>query len=181
VKFAEPAHWFEEATQQFDYSGSMVTWVWDLPPAAAVHALEELGLGRNKRHESLRGIVLVPRLMRPEWYRRFVRIVDLYFVIPAGSGLWGSDKHEPLVVGLYLPLLRHSPWDWRKVLFLVGSARKMSEVFKNDFEEGGNLLRPFWLSALWVQDMPKLLVSDLLSDPHYRRFLGVAKKGSGNR
>jgi hypothetical protein len=66
VRFAEPVHWFEEATQQFDFSGASVTWVWDLPPAAAIHALEELGLGRNKRHESLRGIVLVPRLMRPE-------------------------------------------------------------------------------------------------------------------
>jgi hypothetical protein len=109
-----------------------------------------------------------------------VWIVDFYFVVPAGSGLWGKDKHEPLMVGLYLPLLRHSPWDWRKVPFLVGLSRKMSAVFKADFEEGSDLLREFWAAALWVQNMPKLLVSDLLSDSHYRRFLGVAKKGSGN-
>jgi hypothetical protein len=57
----------------------------------------------------------------------------------------------------------------------------MSSVFKTDFEEGSNLLREFWMSALWVQHMPKLLVSDLLSDSHYRRFLGVAKKGSGHK
>jgi hypothetical protein len=55
----------------------------------------------------------------------------------------------------------------------------VSAVFKIDFQEGCNLLREFWLSTIWIQSMLKLLGFDLLSDPHYRRFLGVAKKGSG--
>ena len=49
VLFAKPADWFEEATQQFDFSMKSKTWIWDLPPSAAIHMLEELGLGRNKK------------------------------------------------------------------------------------------------------------------------------------
>jgi hypothetical protein len=180
-RIASPEHWFGEATQQHDYSRKTVTWVWDLPPAAAIYALEELGLGRNKRHDVLRGAVIVPPLMNPsEWFRRFSRIVNVYFSIPAGSSVWGRLCHEPFFVGLYLPLVRCSPWDWQKVPFFGGFARKVSSVLKIDYQEGCDLLREFWLSAIWIQRMPQLLVSDLLSDPHYHRFLDVAKKGSGN-
>ena len=57
----------------------------------------------------LRGIVLIPRLMQPEWFRRFVRTVDFYVVIPAGSGCWDKTCHEPLYIGIYLPLFSASP------------------------------------------------------------------------
>jgi hypothetical protein len=180
VCFAEPEHWFEEATQQHEYHEKSKTWVWDLPPAAAIHAIEELGMGRGKRHNVLRGIVLIPRLLKPEWFRRFARLVDCYFVVSAGTPVWGREMLEPLFVGLYLPLLRYRPWDWSRVPLLVAFGRKMSSVLKENHEGGGNLLRELWLSAIWIQNMPELLVSDLLSDGHYRRFLGVAKKGSSN-
>jgi hypothetical protein len=118
--------------------------------------------------------------MRPEWYRRFVRTVDFHVVILAASGCWNKQCHEPLFVGLYLPLLYCSPWDWRRVPFLVGFARQVSAMFKIDFETGWDPLRQFWLLAVWIRNMPELLVSEVLCDGHYRRFLGVAKKGSGN-
>jgi hypothetical protein len=180
VCFATPEHWFEEATQQHEYHEVTKTWVWDLPPAAAIHAIEELGMGRGKRHNVLRGIVLVPRLLKPEWFRRFARLMDCYFVVPAGTPFWGREMLEPLFVGLYLPLLRYRPWDWSRVPLLVAFGRKMSSMLKEDREDGGDLLRELWLSAIWIQNMPELLVSDLLSDGHYRRLLGVAKKGSCN-
>jgi hypothetical protein len=44
-------------------------WVWDLPPGAALGAVEELGLARFKRHDSLIGIVVVPLLLKPSWFR----------------------------------------------------------------------------------------------------------------
>jgi hypothetical protein len=69
ISVATSEQWFEEATQQFDYLGTPKTWIWDLAPATAIYAIEELGIGRNKRLDVLQGIVLVPRLMRPEWYR----------------------------------------------------------------------------------------------------------------
>ena len=53
-------------------------------------------------------------------------------------------------------------------------------MFKIDPMAGWDLLREFWLAALWLRNMPQMLVSELLSEPHYRRFLGVARKGSRN-
>jgi hypothetical protein len=49
------------------------TWIWSLPPAAALDALEELGNARLKRHATLKGLVLIPCLLRPEWFRCFRR------------------------------------------------------------------------------------------------------------
>lgn len=58
--------------------------------------------------------------------------------------------------------------------------RKVLAVFKTNHQDGWDLMRQFWLSAIWIRNMPRVLVSDLLSESHYRRFLGVAKKGSSN-
>jgi hypothetical protein len=59
--------------------------VWSLPPAAALIALEELGSARLKWHDTLRGVVLVPCLLRPELFRRFRRSVEHFFFVPAAG------------------------------------------------------------------------------------------------
>ena len=107
-------------------------------------------------------------------------MVGCYFVVPAGVSFLGKEMLEPLFVGFYLPLLRFRPWDWGRIPLLVAFGRKMSSVFKEDKQDGRDLLRKLRLSAIWIQNMPELLVSKLLSDGHYRRLLGVAEKGSGN-
>jgi hypothetical protein len=61
------------------------TWVWNLHPGAALDALEELGQARLKHHDILMGVVIIPKSLRPEWFRHFIKIVDLYFFIPAGA------------------------------------------------------------------------------------------------
>jgi hypothetical protein len=113
---ANPSQLFYEAQQ----ASILSLWLWGLPPAAVLHALEELPMARLKRHNLLRGVVLLPGRMRPEWFRRFVRTVDVYFVIPVGScPKWPTFMHEPLTVSICLPLFRASPWDCRKVPLLV--------------------------------------------------------------
>jgi len=49
-KVAEPADWFYSTQQAGEYSYPPVTqdWIWPLPPAAALTALEELGNGQLK-------------------------------------------------------------------------------------------------------------------------------------
>jgi len=68
--FASPRDWFYDAQQGGDYGVPQrdETWVWAPPPAAALSALEELGQGCLKRHNTLRGIVLIPTIMENEWY-----------------------------------------------------------------------------------------------------------------
>jgi hypothetical protein len=66
---ATPSDWFLDAEQwgaQDCEQPVSQTWVWDLAPAAAIHALEELGVARLKRHGLLRGVVLVPALLQHE-------------------------------------------------------------------------------------------------------------------
>ena len=176
VLFASPLDWFFGATGLGHYSqkASLDTWIWDLHPATALYALEELGQARLKRHSVLRGVVVVPRLLRTEWGRRFARITDVSFEIPAGSGdLWPRAMHEPLCVGLYLPLLRFKPWDWRRVPFLVPFGRALSGLFASDPAAGSDLLREFWEATFWVASLPEKLVCTLLCDRSWRRFLGV--------
>ena len=59
------------------------------------------------------GIVIIPVVMQPDWFKRFVKVADIYFFILAGSiHEWTDNMHEALTIGLYFPLLIHQPWDW---------------------------------------------------------------------
>ena len=176
---ASPEDWFYNAHEGGRYdipTRPLVPWIWTLPPAAALIALEELGNARLKRHDLLRGVVLVPSLLRPEWFRRFRRCVDFYFFVPAGSILgWPSSMHEPLTVGIFLPLLRFSPWDWKRVRFLVSFGLSLSAMHKAGDPSTGDLLREFWDASSWIARMPERLVRDLLLHPSWRRFLDISR------
>jgi hypothetical protein len=179
---ATPNDWCESAQQWGECEANLLpkTWVWDLPAIAAPHALEELAWGRLKRHDILRGVVIVPKRFAPAWFRRFTRTVDFYVSIPAGAVGWPSEMHESLIIAFYFLSLPHRPWDWKKVPFMVGLAWKVSSLFKNGSPAGWDLLREFWRASCWIQSMPQRVVRDLLSQPHFGRFLGVARKGSGD-
>jgi hypothetical protein len=182
-KIATPDDWFYTA-QQAGETGLDVepqTWVWTLPPSAAIHALEELGMARLKRHNLLRGIVLVPHLMTHEWFRRFSRIVDVYFHIPAGSiPEWSDVMYESLTVGIYLPLFRHRPWDWKQVPFMVPFGNAMSALHRAGDPSTRDILRQFWEASIGSTSLPKSLVQQLLQDSSWKRFLHIcAKKREG--
>jgi hypothetical protein len=87
LHFAEPHHSFEEAQQSHCHvvNPTSQVWIWDLPPADALDTLEELDNGRSKRHETLLGVVVIPLILNPDWFKRFVKTVDLYLFVPAGA------------------------------------------------------------------------------------------------
>ena len=178
VQVATPEDWFYSAQQGGDYSMPQrdKTWLWAPPPAAAITALEQLGMGRLKRHDTLRGIVVVPTLMESEWYRRFRKNVDFYFTIPAGGiKEWNSSQYESLTIGFYLPLLRHRPWDWKQCGFVVSFGRSLSSMYKAGDASGGSVLCEFWQASRWISSMPERLVRDMLSNPSWRRFLNISR------
>jgi hypothetical protein len=165
---ATPIDWMHQA----HLPGS---WIWTLPPAAALYALEELALARLKRGESVGAIVLIPSLMKPEWFRRFVRTVDIYFAIPVGCPCWPADMHESLTVGLVFPLLRCEPWHWRRVPFMVGLGRALSAMHKTDYDAARDFLRKFWAARARAACLPKCVVRPLLLQPNYHPFLSLSK------
>jgi hypothetical protein len=112
--FAEPHDWFEEAQQIHCHivDPTYQVWIWDLPPTAALDALGELDNGCLKRHETLLGVVVIPLILKPDWCKRFVKTIDLYFFVPVGAiPAWPRSMYEGITIGLYFPLLRYEPWD----------------------------------------------------------------------
>lgn len=180
-KVAAPDDWFYHAHQGGQVEQERVaseTWIWELAPAAAIHALEELGTARLKRHDILRGIVVLPNLLTHEWFRRFVKVVDCFLTIPAGAiDAWPESMHEGLTIGFYFPLLRHEPWCWRRLPFLVQLCIKMSKMYKaGDASAGGNL-RKFWEASICLAAMPKRVVRRVLQDANGYRFLHLSPSG----
>jgi len=176
---ASPDDWFYAAQQsgQYSYPPTSETWIWSLPPAAALIALKQLGNACLKRHGVLRGVVLVPFLYQPEWFQHFRRVVDMYFFIPArATPFWPASMHEPLTVGLYLPLLQHRPWDWKHVSFVVPFCLSLSAMYKSGEASGGNILHEFWEASGWVAHMPAGLVCSLLQGTSWRRFLNILRE-----
>ena len=62
------------------------------------------------------GIAIIPVVMQPDLFKRFVKVTDIYFSIPAGYiPKWPTKMHEDLTVDIYFPFFRHQPWDWYQV------------------------------------------------------------------
>ena len=136
--------------------------IWSPPPTLAETALEQLRQARHKRQSSTH-IFVCPRLMEPYWSRHLTRSADFVFVIPAGSSFWENDMHEPLIVGVYLPFLSFSPWQWKGEPALLGLDRELRKVWKEDQRAGGRLLRKFWSEQKRVSNLSPKLASTVLS------------------
>ena len=168
LRVAEPVDWPHEAHQPTH------TWVWNLPPAAAIYALEELSMARLKREDRLSAVVLVPFLLSPEWFRRFSRLVDVYFFVRPGAPFWPPGMHEPLLIGFCFPLLRGEPWSWKRASFMVELGRTLSRLHKKDCDAGRNLLQQLWAARHRATGMPRGVVRDLLSREHPHPFLSLS-------
>ena len=84
-------------------------YIWALPPIVANVALEECAKAIHKRTDAYH-IFLIPRLCSPCWLRSFYKLSDFVFKIPPGSHHWPPSMHEPLFVGVALPLIPRNPW-----------------------------------------------------------------------
>jgi hypothetical protein len=181
LRVAEPLDWIYNAQLGGSYEAQSpaieTPWVWDLAPGSGLFALEELALGRTKRLDRLVGVVLIPALLMPEWYRRFSKVVDVFFRIPAGSiPEWPASMHEPLTVGIYLPSFHYEPWDWTRIAWMGNFGRAMSAMFKQGDAHAGDHLREFWEATRAVPAMPTDVVRPVLLNDSWKAFLGLARR-----
>ena len=136
--------------------------IWAPPPTVADAALEQLRQARHKRQMSTH-IFICPRLMEPYWSRHLTRSADFVFAIPAGSDFWRKEMHEPLIIGIYLPFLSFSPWQWKGQPALLGLDRELRKVWQEDQCAGRHLLREFWNKQKRIPSMSPKLASKVLS------------------
>ena len=87
-------------------------WIWDPPPVAAYKVAEQIRIARHKRQTSSH-IFVCPRLLTSMWRAQLHKSADLVMELPVSIFFWGKEQHEPLVLGLYLPMFHHKPWFYR--------------------------------------------------------------------
>ena len=149
-----PTDWFSRGQ---DMNGG----IWCPPPAAAEAMMECLGKCVHKRPDHLH-IVIIPRLMTARWRKQLGKICDTVFTVPLGTTFWDSSQFEPLLIGIYIPLLPHRPWRFRRTKYLERMERLLSELPATDLDWGRNLLRQLLVDARQLGTMPSGLVWDML-------------------
>ena len=116
------------------------TYLWMPPPVIADVALEECMKAVHKRTDAVH-IFAIPRLFTPRWTRAFHKLCDFQFSVPVGSTHWPASMHEPLWIGISLPIVNKSPWTLRRTPLLVELARDLREVFASGEGDGRDILR----------------------------------------
>jgi hypothetical protein len=118
-------------------------YVWEAAPVAAIAMIEELRKARHKRQLS-HHLVLIPRLMQPEWRKALYKAADLVVMLPVGHDCWPEDMYEPLTIAFVFPFIHHRPWQLRGSPYLLEMGRKLSCVWGNNSAGEGSLLRELW-------------------------------------
>ena len=115
-------------------------YLWSPAPVIADVALEECLKAVHKCTDAFH-IFLIPRLFTPRWMRLLYKLSDFVFHVKPGSRFWSSDMHEPLFIGISLPLLNRYPWSLRGTPLLVGLERQLCEVQGKGQGDGRDILQ----------------------------------------
>jgi hypothetical protein len=135
--------------------------VWSPPPYAADVAIAELRKSLHKRPSHLH-VFVCPRLCSPLWRRHLFRACDIIFDMAPGQSFWPGAMHEPLLIGLVFPFIRHPPWQLRGTPRMLQVVRDVRRMWKVDRMDAGPFLREFCLQCTRLQTMPKDMVRRML-------------------
>ncbi len=153
-------HWITP-DQWFTEGQSLNHCVWTPPPAAADAAIECLAKAKHKRPENLH-MVLIPRLMTSRWRKLLGKVCDAVITVPVGTEFWGHSQHEPFLLGLSFPLIRHRPWRLRGTQFVERVVSHLRSVPPATPEWGRFILRQFCAQAGQLDELSEGLVWDML-------------------
>ena len=123
------------------------------PPVLADVALEECMKAIHKRTDAVH-IFIIPRLYSPLWIRMFYKLSDFVFTLSPGSVHWPRSMHEPLFVGISLPLLSREPWTLRGSPLLVAMERNLRRVLSTGEADGRDILRELLRTPRRLASLP---------------------------
>ena len=137
------------------------TYIWVPPPFAADVALAELRKARIKRQSSSH-LFVCPRLCGPLWLKQLYKAADIVLEFPAGSLHWSNEMHEPVLIGVLFPFLRHSPWQLRNTPKMHSVVRQLRSLLQGENVDSCNFLRKFWVQCVGFGSMPEAVVRSVL-------------------
>ena len=153
-----PEDWFGMTM----YKGNML---WDVAPGAGETAVEQLCAHTHGRPES-QHIFLIPRLCTCGWRKQLLKACDVVFTIQPNFEFWPSHMHEPLLVGIYFPLLptdyKFRPWKLKHTKFVENFRSNLHRVQASGEPVDWGILRKFLLQARSISTLPDGLARELL-------------------
>ena len=81
--------------------------------------------------------------------------------------------HEPLLVGIALPLIRYPPWSLRRTPLLVDMARELPEVLRSGKGDGQDILREILRTLGRISGMSERVARGVLQMPGDRNLSDV--------
>jgi hypothetical protein len=135
-------------------------YLWVPQPATADVALEEIRVARLKRQDSLH-IIVVPRMMTPQWLRQLYKVLDIMFKLPLGSLSWPHAMYEPCMVGPTFPFLSVSPWQLRGTPKMCVVGRRLQGLLAEPDLDSGDIFRKLCKLAKRLQSVPLNVVRKL--------------------
>ena len=137
-------------------------YLWIPPPFAADVALAELRKARIKRQTSSH-VFVCPRLCCPLWLKQLYKVSDIVLEFRAESSIhWPSCMHEPVLIGVLFPFLRHSPWQLRNTPKMHAVGRQLRSLLDGEDVDSCDLLRKFWNQCHRFGNMQEALVRKML-------------------
>jgi hypothetical protein len=70
--------------------------------------------------------------------------------------------HEPILIGLIFPFLRHFPWQLRNTSKMHAVGRQLRVLLDEEEVDSCDLLRKFWVQCHRLKEMPETLVRKVL-------------------
>ena len=164
LKEMKPVNWFDDVME-------MGNFLWTVPPAAGEAAVEQLCSHVHGRpHNS--HIFIIPRLCTANWRKQLGKVCDCLITLPVGHECWPINMHEPLLMGIYLPLLpclpRFSPWKLRETVFMERFERKLRLLQSTGEYLDGDLLRKLFIQAFELPTMSNELARRMLQEKSRR-------------
>jgi hypothetical protein len=125
-------------------------------------ALEQLCKCQLKRPETAKSLLIVPRLMTPQWRKKAFKAGTFSFTVPASTAVCGEDQYEPLICAICLPLLVHIPWTMRGTQLVRELEGSLLGMPSSDIARTGHILFEFLQHSRILDVLPFVVVRHLL-------------------
>jgi hypothetical protein len=127
--------------------------------------LQQLSISRHKRSH-LNHVFVAPRLMTALWRKKLFKLADIVLELPAGCfDFWPSTCHEPLILGLTLRFIAHSPWTFRNTPKVLALGRQVRRLWGASERDVGSVLCELCQLPAVLDGMSPGLVWEVLHPP----------------